>query len=552
MKFLEAHRILATFRGGEPFRFLLAMSGTSSPLDFYSRAVAAERGRTAEVHVLPFGTLGQWLMQIPNASDLEVALLFPWDFIPEVDWRTGLPARTHAPEALRQGASRIAKRLQDRGAGLLYVPAQIPPLLLNTAENVALSAWLTYFATSIGADIIPESCFSLSTYLASGSPITGSSMGRVAEAIVGKALAAEDSAAPEPYKVLVTDFDNTIWAGVVAEDGPEGICCLSEGAGYPHFVYQTFLAKLKREGTLLAAVSRNEFESAVAPLRAGRMQLGENDFVSIKCTYGAKSVEIQALADNLGLGLESFVFVDDNPVELAEVAAALPKVCCLQFPHNAEELPRLLAEIRRRFSRKTLTDEDSHRTELYRLRSAAQALRVTHINAEGADLTEFLHRLEMKLVVHDRTQTERTRAVQLINKTNQFNLNGVRLNDDAIQNVLNGGGRLYGASLTDRSGNHGEILACLIAPEGTILSLVLSCRVFQRRVEYAFLAWLANRIPAEVRMRFQPTGRNDPFRAFLEDPAFLKGAGGEIVFDAASFSCAHRTDLELFELTTEI
>src|SRR5205807_9392025 len=96
----------------------------------------------------------------------------------------------------------------------------------------------------------------------------------------------------------------------------------------------------------------------------------------------------------------------------------------------------------------------------------------------------------MTLTIHDRTRGDRARAVQLIDKTNQFNLNGRRYTDEDIGKILNAGGRLFGVTLSDRTGSHGEILACLIGADGVVQALVMSCRVVRRRVAYAFLAWL--------------------------------------------------------------
>jgi predicted enzyme involved in methoxymalonyl-ACP biosynthesis len=114
--------------------------------------------------------------------------------------------------------------------------------------------------------------------------------------------------------------------------------------------------------------------------------------------------------------------------------------------------------------------------------------------------------------------------------------------------VLAQGGRLYGASLEDRHGSHGEILACLITAEGEIASLVMSCRVFQRRIEHAFLAWLATREPPPRALRFAITERNTPAQEFLTHPAFERDANGSVRFDAAQFAAGHASDLVLFTI----
>ncbi|MBC7790929.1 MAG: HAD-IIIC family phosphatase [Anaerolineae bacterium] len=542
MNFLDAHKIVAGFKGGAPLRFLLATSGTPDKLDLFLRAAAANRGFLAHVRTLPFGTLGQTLRIAPVADEIEVFCLFPWDFIPEADWRSGVPSTSADEEALRSHALATAEHIAHRRlARVLYVAAPIPPLLTNPTDGANLERWLGSVIQSIGARLLPAETFSLASYLANGSPFAGTLLGQLAEAVIDRAI----SAPPEPKKVLVTDLDNVMWSGVIGEDGVEGIHFTPEGVGYRFFLYQTLLAKLQREGAILAAVSRNDEDLALAPFRAGGMTLVENDFVSIVASYNAKSAQIAEIASRLNLGLDAFVFVDDNPIELAEVSSSLPTVRCVQFPPNDEGIPRLFAELSELFARATVTGEDRERTAMYRRRLEGMA----PSEAQGADLTTFLQDLGMTLTLHDRTTGDRARAVQLINKTNQFNLNGRRVSDEEVGAVLASGGRLYGASLADRSGSHGEILACLIDEDRVVRSLVMSCRVFQRRVEHAFFAWLATQNSPPAALDFAETERNEPMRQFFRDAAFQEN--GLISFDPARFAEDHRDDMSLFAVHEE-
>ena len=542
MNFLDAHKIVAEFKGGAPLQFLLATSGTPDKLDLFLRAAAAKRGYLAQIRTLPFGTLGQTLITEPMAGEAEVFCLFPWDFIPEADWRSGVPPVLTDEDALRNRALVAANHIASRKrARVLYVAAPIPPLLADRTAGSNLERWLGSVVQSLGARLLPPECFSLASYLANGSPFAGKFLGQVAEAVIDRAILAP----PEPRKVLVTDLDNVMWSGVIGEDGLQGIQFSPEGVGYRFFLYQTLLAKLQREGAILAAVSRNDEDLALAPFRAGGMTLGEGDFVSIVASYNAKSAQIAEIAHRLNLGLDAFVFVDDNPIELAEVSGQLPAVRCVQFPPNDEGIPRLFDELAELFARAAVTGEDRERTTMYRRRLEGMA----PSDAQGADITTFLRGLDMTLTLHDRTTGDRARAVQLINKTNQFNLNGRRVTDEEVEVVLASGGRLYGASLTDRSGSHGEILACLIDGERVVRSLVMSCRVFQRRVEHAFLAWVAGQDSPPTALEFAQTERNEPARQFLSDAAFQHN--GLITFDAARFAADHRADVSLFTLYLE-
>ena len=155
----------------------------------------------------------------------------------------------------------------------------------------------------------------------------------------------------------------------------------------------------------------------------------------------------------------------------------------------------------------------------------------------------------MTLTLQERSQGDRTRAVQLINKTNQFNLNGRRITEAEVAEVVAAGGRLYTASLSDRSGSHGEILACLVSVDGSITAFAMSCRVFQRRVEHAFLAWLASQPHPPSAMEWAGTPRNEPFAQFLRE---LTGtevpAAGTVVISFDELSERFSPDIDLFKI----
>lgn len=535
MTFLEAKRIVRGFQGGDALAFTLAMSGAADTLDLFLRAAGAKRGRAVNVRTLPFNTMGQQLAS--PAVGPEVWLLLPWDFAPELDWRSGLPADAPSAADIADRAREMAQRLDARrGARLIYLPAPTLPLFADPAANAALASGLLAHAQRLGAAVLPADAFALGTYLASGNPIGATSLGRVAETVIAHALDAQ----PQSKKLLVTDFDNVLWAGVVGEDGTKGLGCSPEGPGYRHFIYQTLLVALKREGVLLAGVSRNDETDARAPFVAEMTTVRADDFVTILASYHPKSAQVRMLAEGLNLGLDAVVFVDDNPIELAEVEGALPAVTCLEFPGSDDRLPPFVEQLRQLFARRVVTDEDRERTALYRRRAEGLAPAA----GAGTDLRDFLRGLGMKLTIHDRTPGSRDRALQLINKTNQFNINGRRLSEDELRAHLEAGARLYTASLDDRTGSHGEILSCLVTRGGIVESLVLSCRVFQRRVEHAFLNWLATH-DAPRAFRFLETPRNEPARMFFEDPAFRRDAGDLVAFDARAFAERHRDDAAL-------
>lgn len=543
MNFLEATRAVRNFAGGPPLPFVLAMSGTAEPLLLYLRAVATEHGRLAEPHILLFNTLQQALYQAPANCGREVVLLMPWDIIPELDWRSGIPSTDPNEVELRARAGEFFSRLRKRESVLLYLDAPCPPLWLDHARNVGLRLWLKANMVSINTQVLAGELFSLSSYLGSGLPVNGKALGTVAGSVIEALLRTREASS----KVLVTDLDQTLWSGIIGDDGLDGIAFRAEGQGFRHFVYQTMLRRLRDSGVLLAAVSKNDPEAALAPFRAGEMLLKESDFVTILASWNAKSSQLRALAEQLNLGLDSLVFIDDNPVEIAEVTAELPLVHVLQFPDSEAELPGLLDRLAQLFERKNLTEEDRERTAHYqrRLKSMVPS------DVKGADLRGFLLELEMSLIVSDRTVGDHARAVQLLNKTNQFNANGERRSEAEIEAAIADGSRLYTATLSDRTGSHGEILVALVSRDGILTSIAMSCRVFQRRVEFAFLHWLSDEPSSLSGLRYAETERNGPFKTFLLECVGDHFGPGELALDPTSIRRRFVADRELFRMVIE-
>lgn len=537
MTFLEAKRLLEAVHDAEKLPFLMAMSGTPGQLELYLRAHAARKEFDAKVEVLPFGTLNQHMFA--ESAGLEIFLLMPWDLAPECDWRSGLNgALADADAILMRAEKQAALLIRRKEARLAYLPAPIPPICSAWSDNVRLATGLTALATRVGAELLSPNHFSLASYLANGSPIAGVALSAVAEVLVDMLLMPPSGT----FKVVATDADNTLWCGLVGEDGVAAVSAEPNGQAFRHFVYQGFLKRLKAAGILLAVISRNDEDMVRAALDTGRMPLKTEDFVAIHAGYGAKSDHLRALAANLNLGADSIVFIDDNPVELAEVTSAIEDVTCLAFPTKDEHVPTFLDRLAVLFDRRSVTVEDVERTQMYRRRMSSRP------PTDNVGLVDFLKDLRMVLTINDRTKGDWTRAHQLINKTNQFNLNGRRIDDSYVNTILTEGGRMFTAKLEDRTGSHGEIMACLVDRYGRVQALVMSCRVFQRRVEYAFLIWLLGhwRGPA-LTFAFSATDRNEPFRNFLADSAFADSADCWVV-DGGVFVDAHAADFSLFTI----
>lgn len=508
MKYLQAHRAVSALPEEAPAAtVLLATSFQSENLDLYLQARHALAGMRLQVQHLPFNTLAQQRFTAANGD--EIWLMLPWDWLPETDWRTGMPAQPLDLADIEARLTAQEQRMQQRGMPIVYLDAPLPPVMASQAVQARLAHRLRESAYRVGATLVDGQAFDLNAFLNNGTAIAG----RSADAVADILYSARYPSPKVPCKVLVTDLDQVMWHGIIGEDGVDGVQYRPEGAGYPHYLYQQALQRLKQSGTLIAAVSRNDADLARAPFEAGQMTLNDTDLVAILGSYQPKSAQIRHLLEQLSLGLDSVLFVDDNPVELSEVGTALPEVHCLRFPDTLTEFPDFLNALLAHFEQDATSQEDLQRTELYRTRLAGMA----PVEAEGADLTAFLASLKMTLTWHDRSQTQRDRALQLINKTNQFNLNGIRWTEDELTAVLASGGHLFSASLADAHGEHGEIMACLIDHVGCIRAWVMSCRVLQRQVEAVFLHLLAGYSGTLEILRFDRvnTQRNRPLQDFL-------------------------------------
>jgi len=542
VSFLKARNAIKAVSGlpAEPMR--LIASCMLDNLVLYLRAAFAERGINASIDSLPFGTLQQHLAAAPDGT-AELALVLPWDLCPLADWRSGSPKSPEPPEDLIAAGAKTIVRISERCLGAVaYIDTPAIPVFRNTADQARLDEGLRSVAAGAGARILGPDAFSLTTYLHSGAPVAGNRLADVAEALAAQWMLPGRRGIG---KVLVTDLDNCLWRGTVGEDGPENVSADAEGESYKHFIYQSYLGRLRRDGIMLAVASRNDPDLARAPLEKGGMPLGVDDFIAFESSYGSKSDAVRSIARNLNLGLANIVMVDDNPVELAEVNAALPEVATVLFPGDSASLPNLFSELNLLFHRDALTDEDRRRNELYRARAA-----VADQAAKAESVEDFLRGLDMELTIFERTPETWSRAIQLINKTNQFNLNGQRWSEENVSRLLSDGGRLFTAKLTDKSGDHGEILSFLVDGRGIAQAFVMSCRVFQRRIEYAFLLAIKDRVTSPLDMTFRRTERNTPFAMFTDGPGFTRDDGA-LRCDLDEIAACHADDLTLFRIVFE-
>ncbi len=288
-------------------------------------------------------------------------------------------------------------------------------------------------------------------------------------------------------KALILDLDGVLWGGVVGEDGVGGIILGSSGAGEAYRDFQRYIKTLRKRGVLLAVCSKNNDADARAPFFSHPDSiLGLGDFAAFVANWDSKDENLRRIATQLRIGLDSFVFLDDNPVEREWVRRRLPEVEVPELPADPSEFISAL-DRGRHFEALALTAEDRNRSRSFRADTEREMVRQT-----SATLEEFLQSLEMQIDLRPFEEVDLPRIVQLIQRTNQFNLTGRRHNEAEVRRML-GVPSTYTQALRlrDRFGDSGLVGALIAVREAKTLSVdtwVLSCRVLGRRLPEASFA----------------------------------------------------------------
>jgi FkbH-like protein len=291
-----------------------------------------------------------------------------------------------------------------------------------------------------------------------------------------------DAHAQKSRKVLVLDLDNTLWGGIVGEVGPLGITLSEEGAGRCYRDFQRALKSVRKLGVLLVALSKNNAADVEEVFDQNpNMILKREDFVIVRANWQSKAENLVAIADALSLDTDSFVFIDDNPVEREEVGRFLPEVAVPAFPERSEGLPNwLLREVLPTyFGKYAITAEDAGKTEQYRANEARQQMAVSF------DLEGYLAELGIECAIHVDRENQMVRAAQMTQKTNQFNLTTRRYDvTDLARFVQSEEHAVLMLDYRDRFGDEGSVaLAIVDLAEGRIDTFLTSCRVIGRKVE---------------------------------------------------------------------
>ena len=501
-----------------PIRLAVLGSSTVEHLFAGLRVGALRHGLWIDLHAVDYG---QYLQAILDpASSLHRfkpdAILFAFD-VPHLFGAAAIAADHAAAEAtLDLACTRMGELWQKAGDAFnciiiqqTLLPVALPMLGSNEhrSPNSPLrlirrfNEWLRAHAEEAGVDILAideqVSCDGLGAW---HDPVlwhrAKQEVTPLAAAFYGELVARILSARQgRSAKCLVLDLDNTLWGGVVGDDGVEGIK-LGQGSalGEAHLAVQRHALDLSRRGIILGVCSKNDEEVALAAFENHQeMILRRSDIACFVANWDDKATNIRRIAKTLNIGLDAIVFLDDNPFERNLVRSELPMVLVPELPDEPALYPRRLAEAGY-FEAVSITDDDAGRTHQYQASLARETLRATSSDLEG-----YLRSLQMELVWAPFDHAGLQRIVQLINKTNQFNLTSRRYTEAEVAALM---GDLQVLTLQirllDRYGDNG-IIGIVIgrrtdasAPDEIELdSWLMSCRVLGRGVEKATLAVVA-------------------------------------------------------------
>ena len=525
--------------GGEPYRVRLAFGATPLHLATFLRAHLLEAlpGRDVTVRT---GVFGDAAGAIEGDAAEAVAVAIEWaDFDPRLDVRE---QRSWAPLELADAVASAAERavvLMEKlrmaaggasvalcGPTLPLPPAFWTPAAQASGVELRLRATVAAFLADAAAldgirVVAPDAVgggdlderVDPASWLGAGLPYSLAHADRVA------GLLAAVLAPRPPKKGLITDLDDTVWKGLVGEVGPGAVAWDLDGRARLHGLYQQTLASLAAQGVLLAVASKNDEAPALAALERADAVIGRDAFFPIEVGWGPKSASVSRILEAWNIAADSVVFVDDSPFELAEVEKTHPGIACELFPKKSpREALALLRRLRDRFGKSTIEAEDALRLDS--LRSAARLRRAAGSSTDAGE--ELLRSLDARLLLDWRPRG--SRPLELINKTNQFNLNGVRRTEHDWRARLDDPDAVaLAVGYQDKFGPLGVIAVAAgrrVASELRIDSWVMSCRAFSRRIEHRTLQALFERVEVDrISLEYAPTDRNGPLQRLLAELA---------------------------------
>lgn len=323
-------------------------------------------------------------------------------------------------------------------------------------------------------------------------------------------------------KCLVLDLDNTLWGGVIGEDGIDGVSLSDnkEGASYKDF--QRRIKELKDTGIILSIASKNNYKDAIDMIKNHTdMVLREEDFVSLKINWNLKSQSIREISEELNIGRDSLVFIDDNPVERSIVSSEMPEVIVPEFPKDTCDLEKFIIDIYNDyFLILDVSEEDKKKTEMYEQNYKREKEQKLY-----SSIDDYLKSLNTEIYINKIRDEDIQRVAQLTQKTNQFNLTTKRYTEADILNMSKDDEHIiYVATIKDKFGDNGKCVVVIIKKidqkTADIDTFVMSCRVMGRFIEDSIISFIENDLKKlgfnEIRAHYYPTEKNIPVKELFE------------------------------------
>jgi FkbH-like protein len=328
-------------------------------------------------------------------------------------------------------------------------------------------------------------------------------------------------------KLIAVDADNTLWGGIVSEDG---VAALAIDGGFPggvHWGLQQQLLQLRASGVLLALVSKNDEVDVQAVFAQRRMPLRLEHFSALRVNWQPKSANLRDIADALNIGIDSVVFIDDSAFEIDEVQSCLPAVECLRFDARQADAALALLPGTASLQAWSLTSEDVAKAELLAVEAQRRALRDS-----APSLEAHLQSLNIDITLGCNRVDQLQRIAQLCNKTNQFNLTTRRYSESQIR-ALMAEHQVFDVRVADRFGDMG-LVGVVIVKGRLIDSFLLSCRALGRRIEQRMLRAVLEAVGTDkLQATYIPSGRNQMAERFLDDNGFVRCAADDGPTDGA-------------------
>jgi FkbH-like protein len=315
-------------------------------------------------------------------------------------------------------------------------------------------------------------------------------------------------------KVIFVDADNTLWGGVVGEDGVEGVSIGSDSKGASYTRFQVLLKDLKNNGIILCLLTKNNLSDIEDLFNARQMHLKIDDFVVIKANWSPKSGNLMDALKELNLDVTSAIFIDDNPFEIEEVSRHASGVTCIQFTPDLMETGIDWLVDRNSLYRRVTTAEDNQKTDAYIQERKRKAIETSVTNID-----EYIKSLEIKVTAHENNSDLIPRISQLTQKTNQFNLTTKRYSPADIANIMSAN-KVYSFSVSDKFGEMG-VVGVVIVIDNRIDTFLLSCRAFGRKIEDIMLTHIKNEInQGTIIAEYRETRKNIITKNFYPSQGF--------------------------------